>query len=62
MRELVESHTNDLRTAGLTAEDASLYIASAVRESLAELMASNDSATRLESDANRWCAEAYEAA
>ena len=62
MRELVESHTNDLRTAGLTAEDASLYVASALRESLAELMPSDDSATRLESDASRWCAEAYQAA
>lgn len=62
MRELVESHTNDLRTAGLTAADASLYVASAVRESLAELMPGDDSATRLESDANRWCAMAYQAA
>ncbi len=62
MRALVESHTNDLRAAGLTAVDASLYIASAVRESLAELMPSDDSATRLESDADRWCAMAYQAA
>ena len=62
MRELVESHTHELRTAGLTAEDASLYVASAVRESLAELTLSNDSATRLESDASRWCALAYQAA
>ena len=62
MRALVESHTNDLRAAGLTAVDASLYVASAVRESLAELMPSDDSATRLESDADRWCAMAYQAA
>jgi hypothetical protein len=62
MRELVESHTNDLRAAGLTAEDASLYVASAVREGMAELAPSNDSATRVESDASRWCAMAYQAA
>jgi hypothetical protein len=62
MREMVESHANQLRTAGLTAEDASLYVASAVRETVAQLAANNDSAQRLESDTNRWCARAYEAA
>jgi len=62
MRELVESHTNELRTAGMTAEDVSLSVASAVRESVAELNPSNDSATRLEGDTSRWCADAYRAA
>ncbi|HET9637134.1 MAG TPA: hypothetical protein VFP26_14490 [Gemmatimonadaceae bacterium] len=62
MRELVESHATDLRAAGLTAEDASLYVASVVRESMAGLGATNDSATRMESDASRWCAMAYQAA
>ena len=62
MRGAVESHATDLRTAGLTAEDASLSVANAVREIVAELQRSDDSAVRLESDTNRWCANAYRAA
>ena len=62
IRTLVESHTNELRGAGMTAEDVSLSVASAVRESVAGLNPSNDSAMRLESDTSRWCAMAYQAA
>lgn len=62
MRQAVSTHTNDLRTAGLTAEDASLYVASAVRESVARLEPTDEAATRLESDTCRWCTHAYEAA
>jgi len=61
MREAVQAHANELRTAGLTAEDASLYVASAVRETVAQVGASDDSAIRLESDASRWCSNAYAA-
>lgn len=62
MRESVESHTTELRIAGLSAEEAFLYVASAVRETVAELNTSDESATRLESDTSRWCANAYQAA
>jgi len=61
MREAVQAHANELRTAGLTAEDASLYVASAVRETVAQVGASDDFAVRLESDASRWCSAAYAA-
>ena len=62
MRENVEIHAVDARTAGLTAADAFLCVASAVRETVAELNTSDESAVRLESDTSRWCANAYRAA
>lgn len=62
MREMVEARAAELRTAGLSAEDASLYLASAVRETVVRLGANVDSALRLERDACRWCANVYRAA
>jgi hypothetical protein len=62
MREMVEASAGELRTAGLTEEDASLFVASAVRETVVQLGANIDSAVRLERDACRWCANAYRAA
>jgi hypothetical protein len=62
MREMVETHAADLRIAGLTAEDASLFVASAVRETVVQLGTNTDSALRLENDTSRWCANAYRAA
>ena len=62
MREMVEACAAELRSAGLTVEDASLYLASAVRETVVQLGADIDSALRLEKDACRWCANVYRAA
>ena len=62
MQQAVETHTREVRTGGLTAEDACLYVASAVRETVEQLQTSNDSAARLENDTSRWCADAYQAA
>jgi hypothetical protein len=62
MREMVEAHATELRTAGLTAEDASLCVASAVRETVAQLGTNTEATIQLENDTSRWCANAYRAA
>jgi hypothetical protein len=62
MRATVEAHASSLRQAGITAEDASMLIANAIREGATQAYADDGSLKQFQRDAVRWCAQAYQAA
>lgn len=62
MRATVEAHASRLRQAGISAEDASLLIANAIREGATQAYADDGSLKQFQRDAGRWCAQAYRAA
>lgn len=62
MRATVEAHASRLREDGISAEDASLLFANAIREGAAQAYADDGSLRQFQRDAGRWCAQVYRVA
>lgn len=62
IRAAVQTHSRELQSAGLIAEDASFIVANAVREAVTSTGAETASLDQVARDAKRWCAAVYQAA
>jgi hypothetical protein len=62
MREAVESCARQLRGSGVTAPDALLIVANAIRVGNGSASANSAAVAQFDRDASRWCADVYRAA